>query len=102
MDATQPLGVESHFIPETNHTWRHSSSHEVHFRWNEIFHPWERTPFPYHLEISRPFMAGFPMTVGERELEKFTVVVMSYKRPVLLRRLLAGLNGLDRMDRVCI
>ena len=47
-------------------------------------------------------MAGFPMTVGERELEKFTVVVMSYKRPVLLRRLLAGLNGLDRMDRVCI
>ena len=58
--------------------------------------------FSIELGPSRPYMAGHPTTIAERNLEKFTVVVMSYRRPVLLRRLLVGLNGLDRLDRVCL
>ena len=45
-------------------------------------------------------MVGFPLTSRERELEKFTVVMMSFKRQESVRELLAGLNGLDKMDRV--
>ena len=97
-DATQH--TESYFMPMTEHKWHQSSNQEVYFRWNEIFHPWERTPFPFHLGIGGPDLVGFPLTSRQQELEKFTIVVLTYKREESVRELLAGLNGLDKMDRV--
>ena len=97
-DATKPS--ESYFMPMTEHEWHPSSSQDVYFRWNEIFHPWERTPFSFHLGIGGTELVGFPLTSKQWELEKFTVVMMSYKRQESVRELLAGLNGLDKMDRV--
>ena len=97
-DATKP--AESYFMPITEPKWQQSLNQEVYFRWNEIFHPWERTQFPFYLGIGRPEMVGYPLTRRQRELEKFTIVMMSYKRQESVRELLAGLNGLEQMDRV--
>ena len=97
-DATKP--AESYFMTMTGHKWQQSLHQEIYFRWNEIFHPWKKTPFPFYLGIGGPELVGFPLTSRERELEKFTVVMMSYKRQESVRELLAGLNGLDKMDRV--
>ena len=96
-DATKP--VESYFLP-IEHKRQQPISQEVYFRWNEIFYPWERTPFPFHLGIGEPELVGLPLTSANRKTEKFTVVVMSYKRQESVHELLSGLNGLKQLDRV--
>ena len=96
-DATKP--VESYFLPK-EHKEQQPISQEVYFRWNEIFYPWERTPFPFHLGIGEPELVGLPLTSAKRGTEKFTAVVMSYKRQESVRELLSGLNGLKQLDRV--
>ena len=99
LDATQP--GESYFMPTPNHKWQQSSNKEVNFRWNNIFYPWEKTPFSFHFDIGRKEMPFFPwVSKRQHDPEKFTVVMMSYKRQESVRELLAGLNGLDKMDRV--
>ena len=45
---------------------------------------------------------GFHVTSLQLKLEKFTVVIMGFKRQESMHELLAGLNGLNKMDRVCI
>ena len=96
-DATKP--VVSYFLP-IEHKRQQPISQEIYFRWNEIFYPWERTPFPFHLGIGEPELVGLPLTSAKRETEKFTAVVMSYKRQESVRELLSGLNGLKQLDRV--
>ena len=98
-DATQR--THAHFMPITQYKWQQSSHQEAYFRWNKVFHPWEKTPFPFHLRIGGPHYLNFPSKRGHKEPEKFSVVLMSYKRKESVRELLAGLNGLDLMDRVC-
>ena len=97
-DATKP--AESYFLPTQEHKWQQPMTQELYFRWNEIFYPWERTPFPFHLGIGEPELVGLPLTSEKRESEKFTAVVMSYKRQYSVRELLSGLNGLKQLDRV--
>lgn len=96
-DATKQ--TESYFMPMAEHKWHQSSNQEVYFRWNEIFHPWKRTPFPFYLGMEAPELVGFPRSRPE-ESEKFTIILLSYKREESVRELLAGLNGLEKMDRV--
>ena len=101
VDASQPK--ESFFMMKKNEKWQQSSPQEVNFRWNEIFYPWEKTPFPFSFDNMRPEMVGFPATMkNQRNSEKFTVVMMSFKRIESVCELLQGLNGLDAMDRVRI
>ena len=97
-DATKP--AESYFLPIKEDKWQQPISQEVYFRWNEIFYPWEKTPFPFHLGIGEPELVGLPLKSEKRESEKFTAVMMSYKRQESVRELLSGLNGLKQLDRV--
>ena len=99
-DATTPNA--SYFLPATrHHKWRRSFHEDTYFRWNEIFHPWEKTPFTFHLGVSRPDMAGFPTETTEKlDNEKFTIVVKSYGRPQSVCELLVNLRGLTKVDRV--
>ena len=97
-DATKP--AESYFLPIKEDKWQQPISQEVYFRWNEIFYPWEKTPFPFHLGIGEPELVGLPLTKEESESEKFTAVMMSYKRQESVHELLSGLNGLKQLDRV--
>lgn len=97
-DATKP--EESFFMPVIEHKRQQSLYQDVYFRWNEVFHPWERAPFPFHMGIGERELVGFPLTSRQKESEKFTIVLMSYKRQESVRELLVGLNGLDKMDRV--
>ena len=97
-DATKP--AESYFLPIKEQKWQQPTSQDVYFRWNEIFYPWERTPFPFHLGIGEPELVGLPLTSEKRESEKFTAVMMSYKRQESVHELLSGLNRLKQLDRV--
>ena len=98
-DATKP--AESYFMTMTGHKWQQSLHQEIYFRWNEIFHPWERTPFPFHMGIGGQEFVGFPVTSTQLESEEFTIVIMGFKRQESMLELLAGLNGLNKMHRVC-
>lgn len=100
-DATSQKA--SYFLPKERHKWQRSSHEDVYFRWNEVFHPWEKTPFPFHLGVRRPDMAGFPKeTTRELDNEKFTIVIKSYRRIMSVCELLVGLRGLTKVDRVCV
>ena len=97
-DATKP--AESYFMPNTEHKWRQSSNQEIYFMWNEVFYPWERSQFPFHMGIGGPELVGLPTTSEQGEWEKFTIVILGYKRQESMLELLSGLNGLYKMDRV--
>ena len=97
-DATKP--AESYFMDMKEHKWHQSTSQEVYFRWNDVFYPWVKIPFEFHKGIQEPQHTRFPMSSGQSELGKFTVVVMGYKRQESMRELLAGLSGFNKIDRV--
>ena len=98
-DAKMPN--DTYFLPTKRLIWRHSSSTETNFRWNNLYHPWEKTPFQFSLELSKADMVGFPKeTTQKLDLEKFTIITYSYKRLESIHDLLVGLRGLDKMDRV--
>ena len=98
-DATRPNGT--YFQPIASHKWRQSSPEEIYFRWNVIHYPWEKTPFQFHLDTKQPDMVGFPSsTTRILELEKFTILVKSYKRTKSLQDLLVNLKGFGKMDKV--
>ena len=100
-DATRPNGTHFFLPVGRSHEWRQSSPEEVYFRWNVVYYPWEKTPFQFHLDARRPDMVGFPSSTTRRlELEKFTILLKSYKRPKSLQQLLVSLEGLGKMDKV--
>lgn len=94
---------KSYFVPEARHEWQKSFYEDIYFRWNEVFHPWERTPFSFHMGTRRPDMVGFPsQTTNKLDQEKFTIVVKSYRRTKSVCELLVNLRGLTNLDRVSI
>ncbi len=100
MDAFKGTSLSSSSPDSRRHSF--SSPRESHFRWNSAFFPWRRSPVETDFVAATARSASFAQLVRGNDVleERFTVVVMTFKRIDILAGLFFMLSNLRYLDSV--